>query len=68
MCKFWRSPFSVALEVCIETQASAALLDADKPLVEAGVARSVKPLHIAGTTCSTVAEFSGSQEGLRLFA
>lgn len=33
---------------------SAALLEADQPLVDAGIPRSVKPLHFAGFTRSTV--------------
>ena len=32
---------------------STGLLEADQPLVESGIARSVKPLHIAGFTRST---------------
>ena len=32
---------------------SAGLLEADRPLVESGIARSIKPLHIAGFTRST---------------
>jgi hypothetical protein len=33
---------------------SAALLEADQPLVDAGIPRSVKPLQFAGFTRSTV--------------
>jgi hypothetical protein len=32
---------------------SAGLLEADQPLVESGIDRSIKPLHIAGFTRST---------------
>ncbi|MCK4901594.1 MAG: hypothetical protein KAS38_22615 [Anaerolineales bacterium] len=48
-----RADFVEPKHIEIYGMPSAGLLEADQPLVESGIARSIKPLHIAGFTRST---------------
>lgn len=48
-----RTDFVEPKQIEIYGTPSAGLLEADQPLVESGIARSIKPLHIAGFTRST---------------
>jgi hypothetical protein len=48
-----RADFLEPKQIEIYGTPSAKLLEADQPLVDAGIPRSVKPLHFAGFTRST---------------